>query len=94
MADFKVKFTDTGQTFPIQFTGEGKQFPAAMGEVNVVTVGAVPYEGDYVVTPKPDIAQTLPTKDKLMTDDVQVKAIPYYEMDNKVGTTVFIGNEV
>lgn len=94
MADFKVKFADTGQTFPIEFKGEGKRFPATMGETQVVHVGAVPYEGEYTVTPKPDEMQTLPTKDKLMTDDVKVKAIPYYEMDNKAGTTVFIGNEV
>lgn len=51
---------------------------------------ADPYCGDYEVTPKTS-AQTMPTKDKLMLDDVKVKAIPYYETSNAFGTTVYIG---
>lgn len=50
-----------------------------------------PYMGDYEVTPKVD-AQVLPTAQKLMTQDLTVKAIPYTESTNSAGgTTVTIG---
>ena len=55
--------------------------------------GGDPYEGEYVVTPRVE-GQVLLTKDKTMQDDLTVKGIPYYEMDNQNGTTVYIGNEV
>ena len=54
---------------------------------------ADPYEGDYTVTPKVT-AQVLPTASKIMTDDVTVKAIPYYDTSNLYGTTIYIGSEV
>lgn len=52
------------------------------------------YDGDYQVVPK-SIEQVLSTKDKKMTDDVTVKAIPYFETSNEEdGVTIFIGSEV
>lgn len=93
MADFEVKFAG-GDDFVVEFAGaENPNFKAEMGNVQVVTVGAAPYDGAYTVTPKIE-PQTLGTKDKLMAEDVTVKSIPYFEMDNNKGTTVFIGNEV
>ena len=65
MADFKVKFT--GSDTP--------NFKANMGEVQVVSVGAAPYEGDYIVMPKPE-AQTLPTSGKVLAEDVTIEPIP------------------
>jgi hypothetical protein len=54
-------------------------------------VGGECYEGDYVVTPKVD-AQSLPTKEKVMLEDMTVKAIPYAEVTNvSNGKTVTIG---
>lgn len=50
------------------------------------------YTGDYIVTPQ-TTEQMLETSDKLMTDDVTVKAIPYYEVTNENGTTVIIGGK-
>lgn len=53
-------------------------------------VGTEPYEGEYIVTPKVE-AQTMPTKEKVMFDDVTIKAIPYVESENSAGgTTVTI----
>lgn len=80
----KIKMRVAGQ--PVKMT---------VTEATIVHGGgsAPPYTGPYTVTPKVE-AQTLETAQKLMTDDVSVKAIPYYEMDNKEGTTVFIGSEV
>ena len=52
------------------------------------------YEGDYIVTPKVE-SQTMPTKNKLLTEDVTIKSIPFFNVSNTSGgSTVFIGNEV
>lgn len=84
MADFKVKFDGRGTP----------NFTAEMGEVHTVTVGAAPYEGPYAVTPKVD-AQTLPTADKLMRENVTVNKIPYFVVGNTSGgETVYIAKEV
>lgn len=53
------------------------------------------YQGEYVVTPQHDTGITLDTNDKLMTEDVTVKKIPYYETTNvSNGYTVYIASEV
>ena len=55
---------------------------------------APPYEGEYDVIPKVS-EQTLPTANKLLSNDVTIKEIPYFEVSNSSGgNTVFIGNEV
>ena len=52
------------------------------------------YDGEYVVTPKVN-EQTMGTKDKVMTDDVTIKAIPFFNVGNASGgDTVYIGSEV
>ena len=52
------------------------------------------YTGEYHVIPAPYDEQTLLTNQKLMTDDVTVAAIPYYETSNlSGGYTVFIGGD-
>lgn len=52
-----------------------------------------PYTGNYTITPKVD-EQTMATRNKLMQDNVTIKAIPYYETDNNLGTTIYIGSEL
>lgn len=52
------------------------------------------YEGDYQITPRVE-EQTMKTAQKMMTDDVTIHEIPYYETSNTSdGTTVYIGKEV
>lgn len=51
------------------------------------------YTGEYNVTPATE-EQCLPTKNKLMRDDITVREIPYYETSNDTGTTVYIGSKV
>lgn len=59
-----------------------------------VYMGGEPYEGPYDVTPKVT-AQTLQTAQKLMREDVSVRAIPYFDVSNPAGgNTVYIANEV
>lgn len=52
------------------------------------------YKGEYEVTPKLHIAQTLDTDGKYMREDVVVLEVPYYETSNESGgTTVYICTE-
>ncbi len=53
-----------------------------------------PYTGSYEVSPKVD-AQTLPTAQKMMAEDLTVKAIPVFDVSNNSGgRTVYIAREV
>ena len=79
-----VEFDVTNQNLRVEF--DSVQTVSTPVEIEA-------YSGPYNVTPKTE-PQTLKTADKRMTDDVSIKAIPYYEMDNQKGTTVFIGREV
>lgn len=58
-------------------------------------VDAEIYVGSYEVTPKAWEEQTLETAHKLMTDDVTVFRVPYYETVNLFdGKTAYIAEEV
>lgn len=61
-----------------------------------ITVGGVTdypeYEGPYEVVPTVE-AQTLETAYTLLTDDVTVTAVPYYQVSNVSGDTVYIASE-
>ena len=43
------------------------------------------YDGPYDVTPMPYTAQILPTNNLVMSEDVNVREIPYYETSNPSG---------
>ena len=57
--------------------------------------GAV-YDGSYSVTPKAHEQTVLPTAHKTLTRDVVVLEVPFYEVSNGSGNTVYIAdtNEV
>lgn len=67
------------------------------GSVNVSEVffdSGEMYDGPYSVTPSME-SKTLRTKDKLLSDDVTVLAVPVFRVSNTSGgTTVYIANEV
>lgn len=91
-----VKFENAAKKIDVKFSHTVQNVGANFGEVQTVTeyVGGKPYEGDYVVTPKVE-EQTMPTKSKVMLDDVTVKAIPFFETSNTSGgTTVYIAKEI
>lgn len=48
------------------------------------------YEGEYEITPSVS-RQELETKNRLLSDDIVVKEIPYYETSNESGITIYIG---
>lgn len=57
-------------------------------------IGGETYKGDYLVKPKVT-EQTIPTRDKVMLDDVTIEPIPFFNVSNTSGgTTAYIGNEV
>ena len=59
--------------------------------VETVSVGGNPYTGDYVVDPS-FVKSTLPTKDKLLLEDVTVNPIEVARVSNPSGgKTIYIG---
>ena len=91
-----VKFSELSRKFGITFSSISKTFDANFGEVQTVTkyIGGDPYEGDYIVTPRV-VEQTMSTKDKVMTDDVTIKSIPFFNVSNESGgSTVYIAKEI
>lgn len=64
-----------------------------VGRVVIRKVEADPYEGEYIVTPSGE-SQILETENKKMLNDVQVKAIPYYDVSNEYGRTIYIGGDI
>lgn len=92
--ELKVSFAEHSKSFGAKLAEKSTGFQVDFGSVQRVEVPDVPvYTGDYTVTPKVD-AQTLATKSKRMTDNVQIKGVPYFETSNDTGTTVFIASEV
>lgn len=79
---FEVKFKQTDKAFDARFNHFQKVI-----ERPAVAI----YTGSYDVTPMVE-PQSLETKEKLMTDDVRINQIPYYEVGNTSGgSTVYIG---
>ena len=92
-----VTFSEVGsKAFSAFFKHSGDAFASHWGNVQPLTeyVGGDPYMGAYTVTPKVD-AQGMATKGKVMTEDVTIEAIPFYEVSNTSGgNTVFIAKEI
>ena len=91
-----VKFSESNQSFDVKIKEANQSFDARFKGIQPVTeyIGGEPYIGEYTIIPKVE-AQTMPTKGKVMSDDVTVKKIPYFDVSNNSGgSTVYIGNEV
>lgn len=90
----KVAFFEIDSTLNLKFHEQNKEFPLNFGEVAKVTeyVGGEVYEGDYEVTPSLQ-AQTLPTSQKVMLNDMKIRKIPITTVSNTSGgNTVIIGS--
>lgn len=89
----KLSVNESQQQFNlVSISEEKKQFDLSV-ESQIITTAYEPYSGEYIVIPKP-IEQILETKDKHMADDVTVREIPYYEVSNISGVTVYIGSTI
>ena len=69
---------------------------ALSGTLSVATGGAYEvYSGDYEVIPSTNSEQVLKTASKLLSRDVVVAKVPYFETSNDSnGKTAYIGKEV
>ena len=64
-----------------------------VGRVVIKHDEADDYEGEYTITPSGE-SQILETANKKLADDVEIKAIPYYDVANEYGRTIYIGGEI
>lgn len=63
-------------------------------QVQTITEVNNPYNGEYSIRPKMD-EQILPTRGRVLFEDVVVQAVPIIRTSNSSGgTTVYIANEV
>ena len=67
----------------------------ATGEAYIMDSADVPkYAGETTVTPKVENETVLPTRDKIVKDDITVLKIPQFEVSNTSGGyTLIIGEE-
>lgn len=78
----KFDFSEVEQKIPLQFEN--------IQEVHIAGKGA--YDGPYTVIPTVD-EQKLETAQRILLEDVTVKAIPYYAVSNvSGGTTIYIAD--
>ena len=88
-SDYKVKMA-------VSFQDADQKIKVKFGEIHEATklIGGELYEGEYSVTPQ-TTEQTLETAQKVLTDDVTIRSIPFFDVSNTSGgITVFIGKEV
>ena len=94
--NLKVKFKESEKVLSVSFGETKSDLQVNLGEVQHVTeyIGGEPYDGEYIVTPKIS-GQSLPTKNKVLVDDVTIKEIPFYNVSNASGgNTVYIGDKI
>ena len=78
--------------YDVVLTGHLIKEAALAGNVAIAT-GYDFYLGDYDVTPKIE-SQILLTSNKVMSKDVKINGVPYYEVSNQQGGTTFIIAEI
>lgn len=84
LCNCKVEFNTLSQNFDLKI----KNLQQLTNAINDI------YQGNYEVTPKVT-QQILSTKNKVMTDNLKIKEIPYFETNNNSGgNTVYIGKEI
>ena len=89
-ANINVSFDEIDSDICAKFIQTGCVFKTNFGEIFQVRTDEV-YDGDYDVIPRV-YQQILPTKDKLMLDDVTVEVIPLTKIINlSNGYTATIG---
>ena len=64
---------------------------AIIGKVNIAEYPV--YTGEVEVTPN-STGQTLQTANKSLLSDIDIKAIPYFNVANEYGRTIYIGGSI
>lgn len=92
MSGITVTFEEVTERFAFQFYERNETFETEFQDLYLERRQR--YSGAYTVTPEVT-QQVLETAEKVMEEDLVVKAIPYFEVSNEAGgSTVYIGNEV
>ena len=88
---FNINFNEVDSQLAVKFIQTECSFYIDFGEIFYLQNDNDIYDGAYTITPRV-YGQMLPTKDKLMIDDVKVKVIPLSKVMNlSNGYTVTIG---
>lgn len=93
---FKTKFREIGARLDARIGIEDKNFSVKFTNLQRVEVSEDTeyYTGAYDITPTV-AAQTMATAHKMMTKDVTIKAIPFFDVTNAGGgKTVYIAKEI
>lgn len=91
---FETSFDERDTFFITEIQESNVTFETDFGEVTQIYEDYPSYTGEYGATPKV-VAQTLPTAQKFLSQNVTIAKIPYFEVSNTSGgDTVYIGNEV
>lgn len=64
-----------------------------LGSIDVIHSDMPDYEGNYSVTPTPQ-SQQLNTENKTLREDMIINPIPYYDIANQYGRTIYIGSDI
>ena len=89
-----VRLNVAGRSRDVQISIQGKDHGDIFLTVTPRESHKDPYEGPYSVVSYADAMQILDTEDKIMTENLVVLPIPYFETSNpKGGLTVYIGGD-
>ena len=91
-----VVFSELDRLLDVSFNETQSKLELDFGEIQQVAADGkyTLFQGEYAVTPTVD-GTSVPTKDKLMEDDLTVNPIPYFDVSNTSGgTTIYIGKEI
>ena len=72
---------------------EPSPMTARANQLIITTGEAAEYDGPYRATPEAWEEVTLKTKNKMLSDNITVEKVPYFEVGNETGNTVYIAME-
>lgn len=94
MITIPMRVQTEGITVPMTVGSDGQTIGMQIG-AGYSVVQAQEYEGSYEVIPKAHTEQILETEGLMMTDNVTVYKVPYYETSNLFdGKTAYIAEEI
>jgi hypothetical protein len=65
----------------------------SLGVIDIIHSDMPDYKGDYSVTPSL-VSQELNTENKTLRENIIINSIPYYDVANPYGRTIYIGSDV
>jgi len=95
MAKFDVTFSQSSNGFNVKIEKPTSALQLCFNSIVEIETKSTPiYEGDVYVVPKADEAQILNTANKKVLSDITISKVPFYEVSNANGKTVYIASEV